>query len=91
MVEAAEAAVKAMTKAMEVVDEKKKLYEAAGANKSQAVMNELSADLCEALDRAKDAANLVMALAKKSAVAKKSASSSSASPAPVSDQGPENQ
>ena len=86
MVEAAEAAVKAMTRAMEVVDEKKKLYDAAGANKSQAMMNELSADLCEALDRAKDAANLVMALEKKSAVAKKSASSSSASPAPVSDQ-----
>ena len=85
MVEAAEAAVKAMTRAMEVVDEKKKLYDSAGANKTQAMLNELWADLCEALDRAKDAANLVMAMAKKSA------SSSSAAPAPVNDQGPEHQ
>ena len=90
MVEAAEAAVKAMTRAMEVVDEKQKLYDSAGANKTQAMLNQLYADLCEALDRAKDAANLVMALAKKSASAKASASSSS-NTAPVDGQNLETQ
>ena len=86
MVEAAEAAVKAMTRAMEVVDEKQKLYDSAGANKTQAMLNELWADLCEALDRAKDAADLVMALAKKSASA-----SLSSNTAPVDGQNLETQ